>query len=121
MSGAGPSSGAIRIAGASMTSAPSARSRAARALDWARARVTAIVAPCSGRASSHARLRRSPATGPSRAIAGARIASAAAADAIVSSVALTTRWPGSVPRSITAAGSVAARPPSISRRAIDSS
>ncbi len=42
----------IRIAGASTTSAPSARSRAARPLACARARVTATLTPCSGRRSS---------------------------------------------------------------------
>ena len=49
-SGSGGSSGSIRIAGASTTAAPSARSRAASALACARARVTATVRPCSGRA-----------------------------------------------------------------------
>jgi hypothetical protein len=46
-----PSTGraSIRIAGVSMTSAPSSASRAARPLACARARVTAIVRPCSGR------------------------------------------------------------------------
>ena len=53
--------------------APSARSRAASPLAWARARVTATVSPASGRASNQASFSRSAATGPNTAIAGAWI------------------------------------------------
>ena len=58
-----PSSGSMRIAGASTTRAPSACRRAASALAWARARVTATVRPGSGRAGEPAELPRSAATG----------------------------------------------------------
>ena len=85
--------------------APSSRSRAASGLAWARARVTATVRPCSGRRSSHARSSRSAATGPTTVTAGARMRSASARAATSASVATTVRWPGSVPRSITATGS----------------
>ena len=98
-------SGSIRIAGASTTVAPSSRSRCASALACARARVTAIVRPCSGRDSSQAICSRSAATGPTSVIAGARMPSSAARSATSASVASSVRWPGSVPRSTTATGS----------------
>ena len=62
--GAARRSGSIRIAGASMTRAPRARSRAASPLACARARVTAIVRPARGprRATRAAR----PAPRPAR-------------------------------------------------------
>ena len=65
----------VRIAGASITVAPSSRSRAASGLAWARSRgrVTATVRPCSGRRSSHASCSRSAATGPTTVTAGARM------------------------------------------------
>ena len=73
-----PSSGrgSMRIAGASITSAPRPASRAARPLAWARARVTATTSPCSGRRSSQASVSRRPATGPISVIEGGRIPSA---------------------------------------------
>ena len=108
----------MRIAGASITSAPSSRSRAASGLACARARVTAIVRPCSGRRSSQARSSRSAATGPTSVTAGARMLSACARSATVASVASTVRWPGSVPRSTTATGSSAGRPSACRRSAI---
>ena len=69
--------------------------------------MTATFAPTSGRVSNHCSCERSAATGPNTAIAGARMPCAAAAWAIVASVATTTRCSGSVPRSMTAAGSLA--------------
>ena len=109
------SSGSVRIAGASTVVAPSSRRRPASALAWARARVTATVRPSSGRAAaSQPSESPSAATSPMTVIAGALISCAAAASASVSTVAITWRWPGSVPRSITAAGSAAGRPSSIS-------
>ncbi len=108
----------MRIAGASMTVAPSARSRAASALAWARARVTATVRPCSGRCSSHASCSRIAATSPTSVIAGARMRSSCARSAMSASVASTVRWPGRVPCSITAAGWSGGRPPATRRSAI---
>ena len=106
----------MRIAGASTTSAPRSRNRPARALACARARVTATVFPCSGRASSQPIRACSAATSPTSVMAGAR--APAAASTIVSSVASVVFWPGSVPRSTTATGWSAGRPPAISRSAI---
>ena len=64
------SRGTIRIAGSSTTSAPSARSVAARPLAWARARVTTTRRPWSGRRSSQPIVSRRAATGPMSTIAG---------------------------------------------------
>ena len=101
----------MRIAGASTTSAPSARSRDARSLAWGRARVTATVTPPSGRPSpSQSSSACSAATGPTTVIDGGWIAAAVAASAIVARVASTVRWPGSVPCWTTAAGSSGDRP-----------
>ena len=50
-------------------------------------------------------------------IAGGRIPAPAARSAISLSGAATLRWPGSVPRSTTAAGSDGSRPAAISRSA----
>ena len=107
---AGPRSlssrGSIRIAGSSTTSAPRSRRVAARPLAWARARVTTTRRPCSGRRSSQASSSRRAATGPTTISAGAPMPSRSTAAAIVPSVATTVRWPGQVPRSIAAAGSL---------------
>ena len=86
------------MTGACTTLAPSASSRRARPLAWARARVTATVTPAE-------RARRQP-----RELLGERgdraddrdrrradLPRARAASAIVSSVPVTVRWPGSVP------------------------
>ena len=107
--------GSMRIAGASTTSAPSSASRVARPLACARARVITTLRPKSWARSNQASRSRSAATGPTTVSAGGRMPSASARSAISSSVALTTRCPGSVPRSITAAGSEAGRPCSIRR------
>ena len=91
-----PRAGAARSGwpGVSTTSAPSSRSRAARPLACARARVTATTSPCSGRRSSHAIVSRSPATRPTRVIAGGRMPSASTRAAMPASVSTTVRWPG---------------------------
>ena len=107
------------MAGASTTSAPSARSRAASALACARARVTATRRPASGRAaSSQASSSPSAATGPTSVIEGGRTPACAARSAMVANVPCTARWPGSVPRSTMTTGSLSGRPPATSRSAI---
>jgi hypothetical protein len=113
--------GWMRMAGVSTTSAPSCASRRASPLACARARVTAIVRPCSGRLSSHAISSPSFATGPTRVMAGGLTPSAATRAAISASVDTTACCPGSVPRSITAAGMSAGRPASIRRLEISGS
>ncbi len=82
--------------------------------DCARARVTATVTPCSGRASSHAIDSWSPATSPTTVTAGARTPSAAARSAIESSVPTVVRWSAIVPRSTIATGCDGGRPPATS-------
>ena len=106
-SSSAPSSGrgSILIAGVSTTSAPSSRSRAARPLACARARVTATTSPWSGRRSSHAIVSRNPATGPMSVIAGGRTPSASTRAPMPASVSTSVRCPGCVPRSTTATGS----------------
>ena len=115
------SRGTIRIAGSSTTSAPSARSAAARPLAWARARVTTTRRACRGRRSSQAIVSRRAATGPVSTIAGGPIAAAATAAGSSASVAVTVRWPGIVPRSTQAAGSPGSRPAAIRRSATSGS
>ena len=103
---AAASSGATRMAGASTTvGAQLAQPRGQRAGLRARARDrdrAAVQRPRSSQASDS----RSAATGPTSVTAGARIPAAAARSATSPSVASTVRWPGSVPRSTTATGSV---------------
>ena len=71
--------GTIRIAGSSITSAPSAASVAARPLACARALVTTTRRPKRGRFSSQAIVSRRAATAPVRMIDGGPIAASAAA------------------------------------------
>ncbi len=78
--------------------------------------MTATVRPNSGRDSSQEISDRSAATSPTSVIAGARMP--AASSAIESSVETTVFCPGSVPRSITATGVDADRPPAMRLDAI---
>ena len=94
----------MRIAGASTTSAPSARSRAASALACARARVTTTLRPLSGRRSNQASSSRSAATGPTIVTAGARMPARRPRRGARAWCAA-SRWPGSVPSCTIAAGS----------------
>ena len=109
--------GSMRIAGASTTSAPSSASRAARPLACARARVTATLRPKQRRALEPgqplAQRRHRPDDGD-RGRPDARRPRPARRSP--PACAVTVRWPGSVPRSTTAAGSAAGRPCSISAR-----
>ena len=82
-SAARPRASAVRMAGASTTSAPSSRRRAASGDAWARARVTAIERPCSGRRVSHSSSSPSAATGPTTVMAGAWTPTSAARSATV--------------------------------------
>ena len=114
------SSGSIRIAGSSTTSAPSARSRRGE-LAGLRAGpgdddAAAVQRP---RARARRARSRSAATGADDGDRG-RADPGLLGDARRSSprVPSTVRWPGSVPRSTTAAGSSAARPAAISCSAI---
>ena len=102
----------MRIAGASTTSAPSSRSRAASALACARARVTATRAPVQRpRSQPGERRRAAPPRRRPRVIAGAPDARRLRAlGDRRAACARTVRWPGSVPRSTTAAGSSAGAP-----------
>ena len=61
---AGRASGSMRMTAHSSTSAPRSRRRATRPLACARARVTTMRRPCSGRGSAHASSSRSAATAP---------------------------------------------------------
>ena len=81
----------MRITGASITRAPSALSRRAMSLAWARARVTATVRPASGPASCHAIWPASSLTGPTTVTAGARTPAAVTACASSPSGARTVR------------------------------
>jgi hypothetical protein len=113
-----PVRGSMRIAGVSTTAAPRSVRRAARPLACARARVTTTLRPNSGRRSSHSSSSRSRATEPTSVIAGGPMPACTTRSAMSASVPLTARWPGKVPRSTTATGSVGGRPPSIRRDAM---
>ena len=81
----------MRMAGASMASAPSSVSRAARPLDCACARVTTTDLPSSGRRSTQANPSRSRATGPTTVIAGGSRPASATRAAMSVSVPVTVR------------------------------
>ena len=68
-----PAIGSMRMTAHSSTSAPRSRSRATSPLAWARARVTTMRRPCSGRASAQAISSRSAATAPITVTAGERM------------------------------------------------
>ena len=84
----------------------------------ARARVTATVRPCNGRASAQAMPSRRPATGPTTVTAGASIPPSSATEAISDSGAVIVRCAGSVPDETTAVGVSGSLPAAISAFAI---
>ncbi len=109
------------MTGACTTRAPSSVSRRASSLERSRERVTAIVLPCRGLGGSHASCCASEATGPTTVTDGGRTCSRCTASAMVASVPVTVRCPGSVPLSTTATGSDSGRPPAIRAAAISGS
>ncbi len=111
----------MRIAGASTTRAPSPASERARPLACARALVTATLRPDNGRGESHPSSPASEATCPTTVTDGGFTSASLTAAAIVPSVPVIVRWPGSVPASTTAAGSSAGLPACTSAAAISGS
>ena len=93
----GPAIGSMRITAHSSTSAPRSRSRATRPLACARARVTTMRRPCSGRLSAQASSSRSAATGPMTVTAGEPMPAASTTVAIVASVPEALRCAAVVP------------------------
>ena len=107
------SSGTVRMVGALMTFAPRSVRRRVRPSAWARARVTAMTRPASGRRSAQPIASRTETTSPTTVTAGDVTPCSAAIAAIVPSVPVVTRWVGSVPRSTMPTGVSAERPPAI--------
>ena len=100
----GPAMGSMRITAHSSTSAPRSRRRATSPLACARARVTTMRRPCSGRASAHASSSRKAATAPITVTAGEPIPAASTAPAIVASVPDALRCAAVVPDCVTQTG-----------------
>ena len=108
------SSGSMRIADSSSTSAPSAARASRRPVACADARVTTTLRPNKGRWSNQAISWRSDTTLPMTVITGADSPARVIASASVATVASTVRWRACVPHCTAAAGMSGDMPPATS-------
>ncbi|SCI51488.1 Uncharacterised protein [uncultured Butyricicoccus sp.] len=107
----------VSMHGASVTSAPSARRRAASVPARPRGRVTTTVFPCSGRDVNQSSVSLRPHTLPTTMSAGLRSPAARTRSAKPAIVATTLRWVPRAPFSITAAG-ISGAMPAVSRPSV---